>query len=374
MKIKFLLTLFILLCLACSCSVRQSSHVSEALDTDSIRYATGFTIKHYYGYTSAEVHDPWDSTRILQRYLLVDRSQPLPDNMPKGTIVRTPIRKIAVYTTVHSSIIDQLGETDKIVGICEPHYIKTESVQTLLRSGQIADLGEATSPNVERMIEIGAEIIIASPFQNNGYGQAEKLGIPIIEGADYTEPTPLGRAEWGRFYGLLLGKREVADSIFRETESRYLALKELAASAVNRPTVLTDKRYGSTWFVSSGESYVAEFFRDANVEYIFSDLKGTASLPMSFETVFERAIDADFWLIRYNQPTNMTYADLRSEYNPYENFKAFKQRNVYSCNTGNVPYYEEFPINPDYLLQDLIKIFHPELLPGSELRYYHKMP
>ncbi|MDR2968610.1 MAG: ABC transporter substrate-binding protein, partial [Tannerellaceae bacterium] len=225
-------------------------------------------------------------------------------------------------------------------------------------------------PNVEKMIEAGTEYVIASPFQNSSYGPVEKMGIPIIEGADYMEAHPLGRTEWIRFYGLLFDKEEVADSLFRATERRYLELKELAARVTDRPTVVSEKRFGSTWYVPAGESYIAHFFADAGADYQFSDLPGSGSTPMTFETVLDRAIHADLWLIKYNQTEDMTYNELRREYTPYENFDAFKKQSIFGCNTGRVPYYEEFPIHPDYLLKDLIFIFHPELLPGYTPRYY----
>lgn len=346
---------------------------AEAFASDSIRYATGFRVSYFDNYTSVEIINPWDTAKLLQRYLLIDRDQSVPDGLPKGTIVRTPLQNIVVYTSVHVSIIDRLGEADKIIGVCEPEYMDFPAIREGLRSGRIVDLGSATSPNVEKMVHIGTEYIIASPFQNGNYGQAEKLGIPIIEGADYMEALPLGRAEWGRFYGLLFNKQETADAIFRETEERYLSLKELAAATASRPTVFSEKRYGSFWYVPGNDSYVAHFFKDAGADYIFNDLSGAGSTPLSFETVLDRAIHADLWLMKYNLEKEMTYNDLRAEYTPYENFDAFKKQTIYTCNTGKVPYYEEFPIHPDYLLKDLIKIFHPELLPDHPLRYYREM-
>ena len=370
---KFFISTLFLLCFTLSCSVKQSSSEDQSFSSDTILYARGFTIQHFTDYTSVEVRDPWDSTRILQRYLLVDRGALMPGDLPKGTVVRTPVKNIVVYTSVHAAIIDQLGEADKVIGVCEPRYMDTPSIQEGLRVGKIADLGEATAPNIEKIIDIGAEIIIASPFQNAGYGPAEKLGIPIIEAADYMESLPLGRTEWIRFYGLLFGKEVMADSIFRETEGRYLELKELAKTVTNRPTVISEKKFGSSWYMPAGDSYVAHLYNDAGADYIFKDLPGAGSTPLAFETVLDKAIHANMWLIKYNQANDMTYKDLRTEYTPYENFDAFKNRRIYTCNTGIVPYYEEFPIHPDYLLKDLVWVFHPELLPGYTPRYYRKM-
>lgn len=358
---------------ACTPSGKQTSS-KEALSSDSIQYAQGFTVQRFDTYTMVEVRDPWDSPRLLQRYLLVDRTKSVPGGLPKGTIVKVPVKDIVIYTSVHAAIIDQLHETDKVIGVCEPRYMDTPAIQEGIQAGRIADLGEATSPNIEKMIEIGAELVIASPFQNSSYGPVEKIGIPIIEGADYMEAFPLGRTEWIRFYGLLFGKEEMADSIFKETEQAYLSLKDLTANIDNRPTVLSEKKFGSSWYVPSGDSYMAHLIEDAGADYMFKDLPGAGSTPLAFETVFDKAIHADIWLVKYNQSSEMTYKDLRSEYTPYENFDAFKKKRIYTCNTGAVPYYEEFPIHPEYLLKDLIWIFHPELVFGYSPRYFREMP
>ena len=358
---------------ACTPSGKQTSS-KEALSSDSIQYAQGFTVQRFDTYIMVEVRDPWDSTRLLQRYLLVDRTKSAPGGLPKGTIVKVPVKDIVIYTSVHAAIIDQLHETDKVIGVCEPRYMDTPAIQEGIQAGRIADLGEATSPNIEKMIEIGAELVIASPFQNSSYGPVEKIGIPIIEGADYMEAFPLGRTEWIRFYGLLFGKEEMADSIFKETEQAYLSLKDLTANIDNRPTVLSEKKFGSSWYVPSGDSYMAHLIEDAGADYMFKDLPGAGSTPLAFETVFDKAIHADIWLVKYNQSSEMTYNDLRSEYTPYENFDAFKKKRIYTCNTGAVPYYEEFPIHPEYLLKDLIWIFHPELVFGYSPRYFREMP
>ena len=369
---KLLPLLWICLLVSCGQAGKRTS-TSGSLGSDTIRYAKGIKIERFEGYTCVDVIDPWESEQLLQRYILVGRTQPLPDNLPAGTVVRVPIQNVVVYTSVHAGIIDMLGEADKIIGACEPRYMDSPSIKEGIRTGRIADLGEATAPNVERMIDINTEIVIASPFQNNSYGPVEKIGIPIIEGADYMESLPLGRTEWIRFYGLLFEKEALADSIFRITEKSYLDLKEMVTDITHRPTVFSEKRFGSTWHIPAGDSYVAHLFRDAGADYLFNDLPGSGSRPYSFEAVFEKAIHADLWLIKYNLDEELTYDGLRSEYTPYENFDAFKNHHIYGCNTGKAPYYEEFPLHPDYLLKDLVSIFHPELLPGHERRYYFEM-
>lgn len=370
---KVALYLF-LLCFALSCNTKQSTHQQdEQLSADTIRYAKGFAIHHFKDYVAVDIRDPWDSTKLLQRYLLVARNKPVPKNLPKGTIVQTPIRNVVVYTSVHASIIDQLQETDKIIGVCESRYMNTPSIQKALQSGKIVDMGESTSPNIEQMIDRKTEVVIASPFHNSSYGPVENLGIPIIESADYMEPLPLGRTEWIRFYGMLFGKEKMADSIFEAAEKHYLALKKIVASATSRPMTFAEKKFGQSWYVPAGDSYTANLYKDAGANYIFGYLPGSDAVPLTFETVYDKAIYADLWLIKYNLSKDMTYKDLQTEYSPYANFDAFKNHHIYGCNTGNVPYYEEFPLHPDYLLADYIWIVHPELMPNYTPRYYKKL-
>lgn len=370
---KLIYTLIAACMLLISCQNTKNKPEETPVGTETIRYAQGFSIRHYKDYSTVEVRNPWDTTKLLQRYILIDRNSEEPESLPKGTVVRTPVKNIVAYTSVHVAIIDQLGESDKIIGVCEPRYMDTPVIQNGLKEGKITDLGEATSPNVEKMIEINAELVIASPFQNSSYGPVEKIGIPIIEGADYMENLPLGRTEWIKFYGLLLGKESKADSIFRETEQRYLKLKELTANIKDKPTVFTEKKFGASWYMPAKSSYIAHLLEDAGAEYIFRDLEGAGSIPLTFEQVFEKAIHADIWLIKYNLAKDMTYRELESEYSPYRNFDAFKNRKIFGCNTGIVPYYEEFPLHPDYLLEDFIKIFHPEIIGDREFRYYKPM-
>ena len=122
-----------------ACSQPKKSHSENSLSSDTIRYAQGFTVHHFDGYTAVEVRDPWDSTRLLQRYLLVDRDRPVPENLPKGTVVQVPAQNVVVYTSVHAAIIDQLGETGRIIGVCEPRYMDTPAIREGLKAGRIAE-------------------------------------------------------------------------------------------------------------------------------------------------------------------------------------------------------------------------------------------
>jgi iron complex transport system substrate-binding protein len=337
---------------------------------DSIRYAAGYQVTVHDGYTSVEVRDPWNEGKLLQRYLLVARDASLPTGMPEGTVVRVPLRKMVVYTSVHCAALDALGVTDDIAGVCESRYINVTAIKERIREGLITDVGEAASPGVEKMIEIGAEVVFASPFDHGSYGPVEKLGIPIIECADYMENDPLGRAEWIKFIGLLTGRSARADSLFRRTEANYLRIKALVGDVAYRPKLMTGMKYGSSWYVPSGGSFMARIYKDAGADCLFGYLSGAGSTPLSFETVLNKAIHADIWLVYYNREDEMTYGALQSEYSSYSRFDAFRDRHIYGCNTNYSLYYEEVPMHPDYLLAELIAIFHPQILPDHKFRYF----
>lgn len=365
----YLLLLFSLA--LCACGGRPCGADPSAVAADSLHFARNLDITYYADYTSVRIRDPWDTLRQRQHYVLVDRSRPLPADLPEdGTVIRVPVRKAVIYTSVHTAIAEQLGVLDRVTGVCEPEYITSQEVLDRIAAGRIADVGLSTSPNTEKIVDLGSDLIIASPFENSGYGSAEKLGIPIVEAADYMENHPLGRTEWVLFYGLLLGAREEAEAVFAQTCERYFALRALAASTTERPTLLLERKYGNSWAVPDGRSYIATLHADAGADYVFRDVPGTSSTHLAFEEVFDRAGEADLWLLKYDSRAPMTYDLLAGEYAPYARFRAWKERKVYACNTLTTTYYDDITLHPDRVLEDMIAIYHPDLLPGHVQRYY----
>jgi iron complex transport system substrate-binding protein len=368
------LFLYVSASLIAACSGGNGGSASEPEgEVEQNLYAKGFEIAHFNGFSTISVTDPWDTTKILQKYILVEQGNPLPDNLPQGTLIRTPVRNIIMYTTIHASIWEELGALDAIAGICEPEYLTSKVALQMMQEGKIHDCGKAATPNVEKIMEIGGEIIVASPFEHGGYGQADKLGIPIFESADYMETHPLGRVEWMKVFGMLSGKRELADSLFRATEGNYNRLKGLAANVESKPRVMSERKYGSSWFIVGGASYIAQMYKDAGADYIFSDNTETGSVPVSFEKVYERGEDSDIWVFKYAMERPMTYSDLKAEYEPYANFAPFRNRKIFVCNTVATPYYEYIAIHPDYILADYVKMFHPQLLPDYSMVCYETM-
>ena len=373
---KFILSAHIVIIVLLLSACGGGSKTSSAFEGEilPLKYAENLTLIQGEGYTEARLRNPWDTTSILHTYILVDKDKEVPDHLPEGTLVRTPLSKALVYTATHCNLIHELGAVKSIGGICEIQYIKVPEIVEGCANGTIVNAGEGTNPDIKKIIDLHPDALLLSPYENSGgHGQVEKLKIPIIECADYMETSALGSAEWIRFYGLLFGREALADSIFAEVEKNYNDLKALATAQQARPRLMCEVKSGSAWYVSGGRSTTGKLYADAGADYIFASYPNAGGVPLSFETVFDKAQDADVWLMKYNHPKDKTYQSLQEDYAPYANFKAFKDKNIYHCNTAYRPYYEDFPFHPDRVLKDLIKIFHPSLLPEHELKYFSKL-
>lgn len=365
---------WVLLLSACGGGSKTSSLQAEG-DTIRMKYSSLLQIVKHADYTVVTIRNPWDTLKVLHTYLLADREKPLPEHLPEGTVVRTPLQKSVIYSSVHCSLWSELDELKGIGGVCGLEYIKLPQIQEGCRNGSIVNVGNSMNPDIERIIDLRPDAILLSPFENSGgYGRVGKLNIPIIECADYMETSALGRTEWMRLYGLLLGKEAQADSLFAGIEKEYLTLtQQVKSQNLKRPTVISEMKNSSAWYIPGGNSTMGRLYQDAGADYVFASLSNSGSVPLAFETVFDRGGNADIWLIKYNQPQDKTYSELERDYAPYARFKAFQDRKVYGCNTNHVPFYEESPFHPELLLKDLIKIFHPELLPDYDLKYFSNL-
>lgn len=352
------------LMLALSASCGQGSKGHDAAGDGkpiAMEYADYLSLSEYPEYTLATIRNPWDTTKTLHRYILVADNAELPANLPEGTLLRTPLKNSLVYSTVHTSLVSELGAADAVKGVCDAEYIRKEPMASRIKNGEIQDCGNSMSPNIEKIIKLNPDGILLSPFENSGtYGKLGELGIPLIECADYMESSPLGRAEWMKFYGLLYGKGDIAKEMFAKTHKEYEELRESTNSLDGKPKVLIDRLYGSAWYVPGGESTHGIFIEDAGGENPFADKGRNGSTPLTGEQVLHLAGDADVWLIRYSQDKDMTLEELGADNPLYTQFKAYHEGNVYGCNTVKVRLYDEMAFHPQLYLADLISIFHGE--------------
>lgn len=340
----------------------------------AFKYAQHIKVVKHRLFTVVTLVDPWREGEVLHTYVLVHRKDSARvGRLPEGTLVYTPLMRSVVFTTAHCKLLEYLGCLDQIAGVADLKYILIPSIHERVRLGKIVDCGEGMAPQVEKIIELKPQALFLSPFENSGgYGKLAQLGAPIIEMADYMETSPLGRAEWMKFYGMLFGQEKRADSLFNVVDSLYQGLKAMAQAWRPGRSILTERKTGSVWYCPGGKSTIGQMIVDANGTYAFSDDKHSGSLPLSFEEVLEKAGESDVWAFKFNGGRLMTKKELLAEYHGYDGLKAFRTGQIYQCNGSVKPYFEETPFRPDLLLRDFIIMLHPEATALGHLRYYEK--
>ncbi|GHT77349.1 iron ABC transporter substrate-binding protein [Bacteroidia bacterium] len=340
---------------------------------DSIYYAQGFRIETHADYTLVQIKNPWNKQKILQTYTLVPKSKKLPDTLPEGVLLRTPLEKTVAFSSVVCGMLNELQVLPALAGIAEPEYVPIPEIQERCAGGTLQNIGRASQPNIEKLMLIEPDALFTNPVNEEGAGALGKLAVSTIPCLEWQETHPLGQAEWIRLIGLFFNKKALADSLFFVTVQSYNEWKDRMDIVAYRPTVFMEKKYGDFWYMPGGKSYFAYMLEDAGANYVFKDNTSTGSVPFAFETILDRAGKADFWLFKYYDKQDASYLQLEKEFSNYALFDAYKKHKVYGCNTMKNAYYIEIPLHPDWLLKDLIFIFHPEALPEYSPKYYHSL-
>ena len=461
--------LYILLCgataalLMAACQGGKTAAAdAEAGDTLEMKYAKLLTIvKHGdgeetsdaaegidYQYAEAIIANPWKAGTMLHRYILIPKGEEGDKTVARLALqrtsgmgcttdtVRTPVERSAVFIAPHCQLMYELGCQQAIRGVCDLNYINIPDVRKRAASAgkassgnasagnSIVDCGSSMAPDIERIIALKPEAILVSPFENSGgYGKLDKLHIPLIEAADYMESSPLGRAEWMKFYGMLFGKNKNisttvagkaseaavgkaseaaagkaseatagkaseatagkaseatlpascelrADSLFAQIEKEYLDLKAEAGKLPKGLSILTERKTGGVWYVPGGQSTIGILLKDANARYIFSDDKHSGSLPMSPEQILAKGSQVDVWAFKYFGGAPLSQVQLLQEYDGYKALAAFNRGNIYQVDTSTVPYFELTSFHPELLLREFIILAHGERF--GKLRFYKK--
>jgi len=355
---------------------KQPATAAEIFDslTDSnlvsgVTYAKGFDIYHVEGITKVVVYQSGNKTEIRNTYFLAHHKTVEKYGSPGGFMI-VPLDSVAVFSGTQLNAMKNLGLLQKLVGVSESDYILDEEIRSFIESGRIVELAGNGNFYVERTLELNPSVIFHSPYQSNQSNPLAATKIPMIPYFDFMENDPLGRAEWLKFTAVFFGKEAEADQQFNAIVSAYKKYRALAAEVVKRPTVFSDKFFSGQWYIAGGQSYIATLFKDAGADYLWKEDKHIASFPLDFESVFARAHHADFWRIVLSFNDVPSYQDLASENELYTHFAAFKNRNIIWCDAKKTAYFEKSSLEPQCLLADFIKVFHPELLPDYESKYY----
>lgn len=366
---------FLILLMGCK-EQNQSKITEEAKGTNSVSYASGFTVQTYPDYTVLEVVSPWPGAKKSYRYALVPKEKLASITLPADmydAIVPTPVERIVVTSTTHIAPIEALGELNAIVGFPHTDYISSPKARKRIEKGHIKNLGMNEMLNSEMVLLLNPDVVVGFSISkdNEAYDLIQRSHMPVLYNGDWVEQTPLGKAEWIKFFAPLFQKEKLGDSIFKNIETSYKKAKALAQNAKSKPTVLTGGLYKDVWYVAGGKSWMAQFLNDANADYLWGDTPETGSLGLSLESVLAKAQNADYW---FNPSYHTSYDELGNINEHHKQFKAFNSKKIYSNAiekgaTGGLIFYEMAPQRPDLVLEDLISILHPELLPNHKLQF-----
>lgn len=374
--IKYILLFLVFTnCIQCKKPVITSEKYIDS--KNQIYYATGFSIANYDGYSVLKVSNPWPNATQSYTYILKEEFGKIPDSLNQFTTVNVPIKSIVVTSTTHIPSLENLNAEETLVGFPNLNYISSEKVRDLIDAKKIKELGNNQTLNTEVLIDLQPDVIIGYGIDNNNptLDNLQKNGLKVVLNGDWNEQTPLGKAEWIKFFGALYGKQEEANEIFNKIEKDYLKTLEILKEVTTSPTILAGDMFEDKWYLPKGTSWGSQLLAQAKGNYLWKDTTGTGSLSLSFETVLEKAKDADLWITsgQFSSLKAMSDANVH-----YSEFKAYKTKNVYSFAgkkgaTGGILYYELAPNRPDIVLKDLVKILHPELLPSYETFFFEKL-
>lgn len=379
MKFPFYKILFVLSFLAfIGCKKNEKSDVAKTtIAKNTIEYASGLAIYQYDGYSIVKVINPWPDANKNFTYILKERNSIVPDSLQKYTAVQVPLQSIVVTSTTNIPFLEMLGVEKSLVGFPHTDYVSSEKTRQLIDNDSVKNVGQNEKLNMEQLIDLAPDLIVTFGVDNNNpmIENLQKSGLKVMIQGDWMEQSPLGKAEWLKLYGTLFGKEKEAKILFDNIVKNYNEALKLVSSKKPESTVLYGSMYQDQWFVAKGNSWVAQFMKDAKANYLWSNVEGTGSLGLSFENILDKAKSADYWIA--SGPFK-TISELGDSNPHYSQFDAFASKNVYTFESklgakGGTIYYELAPSRPDLVLKDYIKIFHPELLPKYTFTFAQKL-
>lgn len=359
-----------------SCSPTVETKKDNLLKPVTLTYAKRFTIKTSTDFTVLELLGDKNTSEVTASFVLYKNQKPT--YTKDAFYIKTPVSRVASMSSIYTAMISKLDCQNKIVAIDNVDYYTNEYIKGKVKEGMVAELSRGPHVEIEKTMALNPDLFLTFGMGNPNKDVDAKLlqsHIPIAISLDHLEETPLARAEWIKFIAYFFDKQNLADSLFKQTEKNYNDLKNLTVSIIKKPTVLTEIKYGDAWYIPSGKSYMAHLINDAGGDYFWKEDNKTGSTPLSFEMVYTKAKDCDYWINQYNVNTKK---ELISYDERYSLFKAFKENHLYNNNKtqnalGYSNYWETGVTNPDDVLADLIAIFSPTLLPNHQFKYYKKI-
>ncbi|WP_312901072.1 ABC transporter substrate-binding protein [Chryseobacterium taichungense] len=287
-----------------------------------------------------------------------------------------PFKRIILLNASMAGYVTELNVENLIIGVSSPEYIYSDTIQDLLKSGKIQNVGNEQKYDIEKILSLKPDAIFTNYISSfdNTYKLLKDNGIQVVFLDEYMEQEPLQKTAYIKLFGKLLGKDQQAAAKYGEVEENYKKLKQLASRAKEHPTVLANEMYGDVWYLPGGKTAVANFIADANANYILKNNTDEKAVTMSFEEVFAQSDEVQYWI---NAGNHISKKEMLGMNPVYSKLSVFNKGKIYVI-TGKEKakandFFESGVVRSDLVLKDYIKIFHPELLPDYQLTYMKEL-
>ena len=369
---RALLFLYFVISLTSCTSPEKTKSIGEK----SSVIASGFKIENFENFKIITLNNPWqkyDGQGI--RYILTDNPHNLPDSLLQETIIKIPVQTTITFSTTHVGFISALDKNSGIVGVSGKDFISNPELRKSIDSGTCFDVGFAPNIDYERILMLKPDMVFLYGLDPSVTAIVKRLkdaGIQSVLVSEFLEPEALGKAEWIRFFAAFLDCGSKADSIFNVVESNYQESRKIASQFKTKPKILVGLPFKDTWFMAGGKSFTARLIEDAGGEYLWNDNSNTDFIPLDLESVFQKAGNADIWI---NSGTAQTIQEILSYDKRLEYIPALKNGKIFNNNLkvnefGGNDFWESGAVRPDYILDDLIHIFHHNDSENYVFNYY----
>lgn len=366
-----------------SCSMQdENSAVTADGDEErsNVYYAERFSMtKLDGGCTLLQVRVPeGEKIGVEYSYLLVPDDGEIPEHRGDARVVRTPLKSVTCENGFQVSLLEMLGCFDAIKGVSGKRRVGQDRVHRMIDKGELVTTGFMRGLNMETMLKIDPDLsfVNVSSVSTDLFEEMVAYGLKPGFFCASLEEHPLGALEWIKFVGAFFEKDSLAAAVFKEKEEAYLETMGMVNNIIHKPSVIAGYNRKGAWSTMGSSCWFISMLEHAGGEYLFKGRKLDRGHILSHEVAMDAGMKADFWVNTHFRVTD--FEGLLQEDERYRLFRSVQNSTVYNNNryrfeNGRSRFWDTGMTEPHILLQDLIAIFHPELLPDHTLRYYRRL-
>lgn len=335
-----------------------------------IKYAEGFKVSYFKSFKIVDVLDELDTNSVFQRYYLVEQGTKLPEMEENAIMVRVPLASVSCLSTTQISYLSVLNVVNNVSGVGHADYVKDSIIQKQLEQGWSMEITRSGQLDKELVLESNTSILMANAFDAVSVASITQLDIPVIFSTEYLENEALARAEWIKFFALFFNAEKKANNYFAKLEKDYLKVKQVIENVDIEPKVMFGSYYQGTWYVPGGESIVPNLFKDAGGKYVYEDQQTRTNVHIDSESLMDRMANINKWGFVLSKEGEPAIEDFLGGDDRMLNLANEMNLEYFYCNSFYCDYFGMANLEPDIILKDLGKIFHPELFPEHQFVYF----